>query len=177
MLSTIVLCEDQPTSQSGGDLAVVLARTLAALVPAKVEGILCDVRIAGPPAMGLGMIANHAGCALVEAEGEANRLHLALQAAHGPDVFLLRCGRAPEPGFIEEMHEFFAKNAKSKSPAAGLRAAPESLFERVFPSLAPIAGLIASRDLMLRMPRGGFQELARGIGPGTTFRTCARRIS
>jgi len=176
MLSTIVFCEDKPASAPGRDLAEVLARTLASLVTAKVEGLLGDVRIAGPTGTGLSLVANHAGCTLVEAENEVAWLHLALQAARGADVFLLSCGRAPEAGFIEEAGDFLAKNTKDKSRAACLRAAPESFLERVFLSLAPVAGLIASRDRMLGAPRGGFAELARCIGPAATFRTRARRI-
>jgi hypothetical protein len=176
MLSTIVFCEDKTASPPGRDLAEVLARTLASLVTAKVEGLLADVRIAGPARKGLGAVANHAGCALIEAENEADWLGLALQAARGPDVFLLRCGRAPEPGFIEEAADFLAANSKAQSRAACLRAAPENFFERIFPPLAPVAGLIASRHLMLRAPRGGFAKLARCIGPAATFHARARRI-
>jgi hypothetical protein len=176
MLSTIVFCEDKPASAPGRDLAEVLARTLASLVTAKVEGLLGDVRIAGPAEKGLGVVANHAGCTLVVAENEVAWLHLALQAARGPDVFLLSCGRAPEAGFIEEAGDFLAKNTKDKSRAACLRAAPESFLERIFLAQAPVAGLIASRDRMLGAPRGGFAKLARCIGPAATFRTRARRI-
>jgi hypothetical protein len=181
MLSTIVFCEDKPASAPGRDLAEVLARTLASLVTAKVEGLIGDVRIAGPARKGLGVVANHAGCALIEAENEAGWLRLALQAARGPDVFLLRCGRAPEAGFIEEAADFLAKNTKDKSRvarlrAACLRAAPEGFLERIFPSLAPVAGLIASRDSMLRAPRGGFAKLAGFVAPATDFRARARRI-
>jgi hypothetical protein len=231
MLSTIVFCEDKPASAPGRDLAEVLARTLASLVTAKVEGLLGDVRIAGPARNGLSLVANHAGCALIEAENETNWLHLALEAARGPDVFLLRCGRAPEAGFIEEAGDFLAANGSdkslsqisrphpeeprsgvskdessairgalvlrdglsgllrmradggamafgkdSKSGTACLRAVPESFIERIFPPAAPLAGLIAPRGLLLRVPRGGFQKVAGGIGPAATFRTRARRI-
>ena len=176
MLSTIVFCEDKPASASGGGLAVVLARTLASLVTAKVDGLLGDVRIAGPAGKGLGAVANHAGCALIEAENEAEWLRLALQSARGPDVFLLRCGRAPEAGFIEEAGNFLAGKIKDQPCAARLRAAPESFLERVFPPAAPLAGLIAPRGLLLRSPRGGFQKLARCIGPAATLKTRARRI-
>jgi hypothetical protein len=172
MLSTIVFCENKPASPPGRDLAEVLARTLASLVTAKVEGLIGDVRIAGPGGRNLGNLANHAGCALIEADW----LGLALQAARGPDVFLLRCGLAPEAGFIEEAGDFLAKNTKDKSRAACLRAAPESFLERVFLSLAPVAGLIAPRELILRAPRGVFPKLARCIGPAATFQTRARRI-
>ncbi|MGH6936390.1 MAG: transposase [Methylocella sp.] len=176
MLSTIVFCEDKPASVPGRELAEVLARTLASLVTAKVEGLLGDVRIAGPARKGLGVVANHAGCALVEAEVEAAWLGLGLQAARGPDVFLLRCGQAPEAGFIEEAGDFLAKNTKDKSRAARLRASPESFLERIFPAAAPLAGLIAPRRLLLLAPRGGFRNLARCIGPAATFKTRARRI-
>ena len=176
MLSTIVFCEDKPARLPARDLAEVLARTLASLVTAKVEGLLGDVRIAGPARKGLGVVANHAGCALIEAESEADWLGFALQAARGPDVFLLRCGRAPEAGFIEEAGEFLAGNVKDKWRAARLRAAPESFIERILPSAAPLAGLIAPRGLLLRAPRGGFQKLARCLGPAPAFQTRARRI-
>ncbi len=176
MLSTIVFCEDWPALRPGRGLAEVLARTLASLVTAKVEGLLGDVRIAGPARQGLGVVANHAGCALIEAENEMDWLRFALQAARGPDVFLLRCGLAPEAGFIEEAADFLAKKNGGETRQARLRAAPESFLERVFPSLAAIAGLIASRDLMLRAPRGGFAKLVGWIGPVATFQTRARRI-
>jgi hypothetical protein len=176
MLSTIVFCEDKPASAPGRDLAEILARTLACLVPAKVEGLLCDVRIAGPAGTGLSLVANHAGCALIEAENEADWLSLALQSARGPDIFLLRCGRAPEAGFIEEAADFLAADTKDSSRAAWLRAAPESFLEWVFLSLAPVAGLIAPHHLMLRAPRGGFSNLASFVAPSTAFQTRARRI-
>jgi hypothetical protein len=231
MLSTIVFCEDRPACPSGRDLAEVLARTLASLVTAKVEGLLGDVRVAGPAGNGLSLVANHAGCALIEAENETNWLHLALEAARGPDVFLLRCGRAPEAGFIEEAGDFLAANGMdkslsqiprphpeeprsgvskdessalrvalvlrdglsgllrmradggamafetgSKSATACLRAVPERFIERVFPTAAPLAGLIAPRGLLLRAPRGGFAKLAGFVAPATVFRARARRI-
>lgn len=176
MLSTIVFCEDRPAAPPGRDVTELLARTLASLVTAKVEGLLSDVRIAGPAGKDLSVLANHAGCAWIEADKEADWLGLALQAARGPDVFLLACGRAPEVGFIEEASDFLASNSQDQPRAASLRAAPETFFERVFLSLAPIAGLIASRDLMLRAPRGGFPKLARFVAPSTVFYTRARRL-
>jgi hypothetical protein len=176
MLSTIVFCEDRPAGRPCRDVAEVLARTLASLVTAKVEGLLGDVRIAGPARNGLGVVANHAGCALIEAENEMDWLSLALHAARGPDVFLLCCGRTPEAGFIEEAADFMAKENGGKTRRARLHATPESFLERVFPALAPVAGLIASRDLMLNAPRGGFQRLAGFVAPSTAFHTRARRI-
>jgi hypothetical protein len=64
----------------------------------------------------------------------------------------------------------------SKSATACLRAVPERFIERVFPTAAPLAGLIAPRGLLLRAPRGGFAKLAGFVAPATVFRARARRI-
>src|SRR5579885_1164592 len=138
MLSTIVFCEDRLAAQIQARLAEVLARTLASLVTAKVEGILADVRIAGPAGAGLEAVANHAGCAFVEAAAEADWLRAALEAAKERLAFLLRCGFAPDPGFIEEAAEFLSLLPKG-APSMLLRAEPEAFLERLAPSLAPAA--------------------------------------
>jgi hypothetical protein len=176
MLSTIVFCEDKPEASRDRPLAELLARTLASLVTAKVEGLLGDVRIAGPAGKDLSFLANHAGCGLVEAVNEADWLGIALQEARGPHVFLLRCGRAPDAGFIEEARDFLASHSNDQPRAACLHAIPESFLERLFPSLAPVAGLIASRDRMLSAPRGGFSQRVGFVRPASVFYTRARRI-
>jgi len=87
----------------------------------------------------------------------------------------LLCGRTPEAGFIEEGSGFLASHSKDQPRAAYLHALPESLIERIFPSLPPVAGLIASRDLMLAAPRGGFPKLAGFVAPATIFSTFSTR--
>jgi hypothetical protein len=82
------------------------------------------VRIAGPVGMSLGVLANHAGCAFVEAGEEADWLYLGLKGARGPDILLLRSGRAPEMVLIEEAGDFLTRRRKDKLSAALLRAAP-----------------------------------------------------
>lgn len=176
MLSTIVFCEDKHFGRAGAGGAVLLARTLACLVPAKVDGILCDVRIAGPAKAGLGLIAHHAGCGFIESESEASRLQLAIEAAHGPRIFLLCCGHVPEPEFIDEVNDLLANTAAGKLEAVELLAAPESALQRLFPSWARVAGIIASRERLLHVPHQGFHELTRNLGAAATLRTRARRI-
>lgn len=176
MLSTIVFCEDRPDILPGQSLAVVLARTLANLVTAKIEGLLGDVRIAGPAGKDLGLLAHHAGCDLVEAENEAAWLGQALELVRQPDVFLLRCGRAADSGFVEEANDFLAAKGRGPRQAAALHASPESFIERLFPTRAPVAGLIAPRDLLLKTPRGGFGQLVRALAPASSFHSAARRI-
>ncbi|WP_051335398.1 hypothetical protein [Methylocapsa acidiphila] len=176
MLSTIVFLQDESAGPARADANYVvrLVRSLASLIAANVEGLLRDVAIAGPRGQGLDIVADEAGCGLIEAETEAQWLRLALEAARGPDILLLRAGRAPEAGFIEEARDFLARRG-SGHRAARLHAVPETLFERLFPDRAPLAGLIAPRELYLRAPATGFPGLARAIGPAAAFRARARR--
>ena len=110
------------------------------------EGLLADVAIAGPVGQDLGLIADQAGSGLIEGATEAEWLRRAIEAARGPELFLLRSGFAPEAGFIEEASDFLrARDAGDgrSAEAALLRAAPETFVERLFPRAAPLAGLIA----------------------------------
>lgn len=150
----------------------MLVRTLGSLISASVEGLLRDVVIAGPEGQGLERIADYAGCALIVARSEPDWLHLALEAARGPDLLVLRSGRAPEDGFIEEAGDFL----RCGGTAAKLHDVPEKFLERLFPNLAPLAGLIAPRELCLMAPRGGFEMLAHSFDGAIAMRTRARRV-
>jgi len=174
MLSTIVFCADEADRRARDPLET-LARTLGSLVGANVEGLLGDVSIAGPADSGLGIVADHAGCALIEGACEEDWLGLALEAARGPDLLLLRSGRAPEAGFIEELSDFLADSSEGFR-AARLRAAPETFYERLFPDRAPVAGLIAPREFCLRAPVSRFQTIVHFVRPAATLRARARRI-
>lgn len=179
MLSVIVLHEETigPTSSRTLDPAEALVRTLASLVRANVEGLLRDVLIAGPEGRDLALIADHAGCGLVEAPAEPEWLRLALVAARGPDLLLLRSGHAPGAGFIEEAGDLVSgRGGAAGTRAARLHVAPEAFPERLFPSLAPLAGLIAPRDLCLRAIPGTFRHLVRHVGKAPALRSVARRV-
>jgi len=179
VLSVIVLCEEsagrgEPRNR---DPAEALVRTLASLVRANVDGLLRDVLVAGPEDHGLDLIADHAGCGLVQATTEAAWLRRALEAARGPDLLLLRSGHAPGLGFIEEAGDFVsARGSTSRTRTARLYVAPEAFLERLFPRLAPLAGLIAPRDLCLQAPPSTFKSLVRHIGKAPALRSVARRV-
>ena len=178
MLSAIVLYELSRKPRRLDPLEV-LVRTLSSLVKANIEGLLGDVAIAGPAEQGLSLVADHAGCGLIEAAAEGEWLGQAIEAARGPNVLLLRSGFAPQAGFIEEVGDLL--NVRSHPTgvcrrAALLRAAPEIVIERLFPAAAPLAGLIAPRDRCLAAPAGGLAALAHTVKPSMTLRTRARRI-
>ncbi|MHB8886084.1 MAG: transposase [Methylovirgula sp.] len=135
MLSVIILC--------GGASAEAVVRTLAPLVDAAVRGMVRDVVLAGAPEHQLALIADHAGCAFIEADMEAEVLAGALAAARGDTLMFLHAGHIPEPGFFEEMEDLLAVGLGPHGRL--LRAAPEGFLERLLPQLAPKVGLIATR--------------------------------
>jgi hypothetical protein len=178
VLSAVVLCEEydflrpDPGLGKGISPSERLVRTLGSLVRANIEGLLRDVAIAGPEGRGLDVIADYAGCALVVAGSERDWLQLAIEAARGPKILILRSGHAPEVGFIEEAGDFL----RSGGSVAALHAVPEKFLERLFPNLAPLAGLIAPRELCLKSPPQSFAKVAHHCGKATVLSARARRV-
>ena len=168
MLSVIILGD--------GASAEAIVRTLAPLVAAAVRGLVRDVVLAGGPGHQLATIADHAGCGFVEADTEAEVLAGALAAARGDMLMFLCAGHIPEPGFFEEVEDLLAVGSPPGREARLLRAAPESFFERVFPLLAPVVGLIAARRRCDADRASAFMHLVASIRARRTLRRRLRRI-
>lgn len=152
MVTAIVLSPSLGASAERAAEAV--ARSLAALVRASVEGIVRDAVIVGPAADMLAEIANHAGCAFVEASSMAQGFPRALGQARSELIFVLEGGYAPLTGFVEEAGDFLRSGAFR---GALLRRAPDTLITRLAPSLARAVGALA--------PRAAFQgEAPRDLG-------------
>lgn len=140
-----------------------VVRSLAALVPLVVEGLVRDVILMGPAAAVWHGIADHGGCRL------AGSMPQALVLARGPWVFVLQAGFAPDAGFAEEAADFMA----SGTGAALLRAQPTGFFTRLFPDSAALAGII----LNVRGQTGtGLADLAKRAAPRHTMAARARRV-
>ncbi len=168
MLSVIILC-GQATPEA-------IVRTLAPLVEAAVKGVVRDVVLAGLPAHQLEIIADHAGCAFVEARSEAEALAGSLAVARGDALMFLQAGHIPESGFFEEVEDLLAVGLPQGRRARLLRAAPEKFLERLFPQLAPNVGLIAARSACEAAKISSFRHLCvvtRGRDP---LRRRMRRI-
>src|SRR6266700_4108337 len=94
MFSAIIL---SPSLGGAGSVAQVLegyasealVRSLASLVRAAVVGVLRDVTIVGAADDGLAHIADHAGCAFVEAADAQVGLAKALASSRLPLIFAL----------------------------------------------------------------------------------------
>ncbi|MCC2099210.1 MAG: hypothetical protein KDJ29_20135 [Hyphomicrobiales bacterium] len=129
-----------------------LLRGLSSLVPATVQGLLADVAIAAPSGIAdLERIADHAGCALLEADTVAEALAGALAGARKPDVLMLALGYSPVSGFHEELDGLLRAGVRH----CMMRQEPVTFMQRLFPALAPTAMVTAPREEMLRLAVSG----------------------
>lgn len=171
MLSAIVLAPSG-SDPAAGRAQEAAVRSLGALVGAAIADIVRDACIVGPPGAGLSSIADHAGCALVEDADPARGLAAALKGARSDRVFVLAAGYAPMSGFNDEMSDWALGAAPS---AVALRAEPQNLAQRIFPSLARCVGVVASRQDMLAAAGDAPAALARKLAARTLV-TRARRV-
>ena len=167
MLSALVLYETHPRAR---DAVEPVARTLAALVPAAMEGVLRDVVVAGPEAARLEAVADHAGCACVVAASGAEQLARGAAALRGTLAFVIRAGAIPETGFVADLDDLLRDGGR----AALMRLAPDSALQRLFPARAPLAAVVASRDLAASGRAADLMALARLVRPAPTLRSRAR---
>ncbi len=158
MLTAILLAYDAPAQPLRRD---AVARSLASLVDACVQGLVADAVVAGAPGGGLDRVADEAGCALVEAETTTEGLAQALSVARREGVLALNAGYAVERGFIDEVNDALAYGAGER--AYVLRAAPSSLLTRLAPRLAPPVGIIARKSAMRSAASADFKHLAKRL--------------
>jgi hypothetical protein len=171
MLSAIVLAPRNEADVFRVQDAVV--RTLSVLVGAAVADLVRDACVVGPPGLLLEKIADHAGCDLVEDADPGRALQAALGRARCDHILILKGGYAPAFGFIDEMSDWLA--ARGAHDAAALRCEAETLAQRLFPALAPAAGLIARKSDCLAAGASEPVALGRKLH-AKTLRTRARRL-
>jgi glycosyltransferase involved in cell wall biosynthesis len=131
-----------------------LVPTLAALVPAVVDGIVQEAILSdGGSSDDTRIIADAAGVQLIDApRGRAAQLEAGAALARGDWLLFLPAGTALEPGWAEEVHGFIERvqSGRRRQAAAFFRFALDDdgftprLFER----------LVQLRGLMLAMPHG-----------------------
>ena len=144
--------------------AMPVARSLAALVPLVVSGLVRDVRLAAPPEFG--SLADEAGCGL------SASLEEAVAAARGPWLLILQAGFAPQSGFAGEAEDFIA--AGQRLPGV-LRQEPAGFFTRLAPHLAPPAAILLTKEMLLDPAAKDLVALARAAGASRTLAAQARR--
>jgi hypothetical protein len=156
MFSALVLVQHgvrgEPTSEA-------VVRTLTALVPAAIEGIVRDVALASPRrSEDFSRIADHAGCEYVEAPADS-LVNDSLAALKEPRILVLRAGRIPEHGFTRELADLAAYRAQQ---CALMLDAPASLLTRVLPRLSRTSGVVAPRTA-LKGARPDLAAMGKGL--------------
>jgi hypothetical protein len=170
MISTLVLTP--PAAVDASRRASALLRTLAALVPATVEGVVRDVTLLQIGEDSLAGIADEAGCHMVEEGDFPAALARGVAGARASWIFVVKAGTVPSRLFGEE-----ALRALEASPASGeallLREQPKSFLSRWFPSLAPVAGVILPRARLAEVRCASFADVVRRAGRARTLPTSA----
>ncbi|MBM3608437.1 MAG: hypothetical protein FJX29_08290 [Alphaproteobacteria bacterium] len=157
MLSGLVIVS--PHGVPASDAPAALVRSLSALVPAVVEGLLRDVAIlsclpGGENDESLVAVAQHAGCAMLHRKGLAGALSAGLESTRGDHLLVLRAGRAPAPGFHQELDGLLRAGVR----ACLMREEPQTWLARLLPSHSPAAMLVAPRASLRAVAEAGLTE-------------------
>ena len=175
MISVLLLGCHGPAGESVAPGEAV--RTLAALVPATVEGLVRDVAVLlcrDDPM--LADVADHAGCTLVRAETFAAALRLGASQARCRFLLVTQAGVSVERGFIEELVRLMpGLGTTERPPGYLLKTAPSRFRERLFPGLAPDVAVLVPRANLLTTTAAGFRGLVRDNRPMRRFNATASR--
>lgn len=163
MFSALVLVQ---SGAQGAPTSEAVVRTLSALVPAAIEGIVRDVALAAAEPTGdLARIADHAGCEYVDTPGDG-LIGAGLSALKEQRVLLLRAGRVPEHGFARELADLAAYRTEQ---CALMLDAPDSFLTRMMPRLSRASGLVAPREA-LKSGRPDVTALAKSLSGAVVFK-------
>ncbi len=166
MFSALVLVQH---GSNGAPSSEAIVRTLSALVPAAIEGVVRDVALVSQSRNDdLSRIADHAGCEYVEAPGD-DLIGAGLAVLKEPRIFILRAGRVPEHGFVGELADFAAYSAQQ---CGLLLEAPNSLLTRIMPRFSRASGVVAPRAA-LAGARPDIAALAKAVASPIVFKSRA----
>jgi hypothetical protein len=176
MLSAIIFATDAIDGPARADF---VARCLASLVEACVQGVVADAVLVGETGRGFDKIAEDAGCGFIETSSAAEGLRQALASVRRDQIFLLSAGYAVERGFADELNDLFAYG-DAGAPRT-LRAASTTFATRLFPGLSRPAGVVAPHRALTGIDacfdaEQGFSRLA-GKLKGADLSTRARRLT
>lgn len=171
MLSTIVIVPNEPTGKTHPFASVL--RTLAALVPPTVDGTIRDVTLlrVGESADAAN-IADEAGCRIVQAEEFGTALNRCVAAARASWILILQAGAAPGQAFGEDVAS--ALDGSGDPPRSLVLRQVGAGLSRLMPSLAPVAGVIASRS---HLEGTGFKDFADVVRRSRPARTLPTRVA
>ncbi len=172
MISAVVLAPDMAVETDLAHAREIVVRSLVWLVSAVVSGVVRDVVLAVPEGLGLAEIADQAGCGLVEAATEAERLAGAVALSRETRVLVMRTGYQAEAGLVEDIDSFDRR--APRDAMALVLATAETALQRLVATRAPVVGIIASRDTAAAAR--GFRRFARAARHGQRLRSRVSRI-
>jgi hypothetical protein len=171
MISVLLLAFDA----TGGAAAAPgdAVRTLAALVPATVEGVVRDVCLAGPDGAALAKIADYAGCSRAVGPDVTRALRAGAAILRSPQVLVMRAGAVIQRPVVEEVATLLPTLDTDHRATYLLRADRRDLIGRLFPALAPAAALLCPRAWLLTAEATSLANLAGRAPHRRVFRTAA----
>lgn len=166
MFSALVLVQN---GSNGAPSSEAIVRTLSALVPAAIEGVVRDVALASQSKNDdLSRIADHAGCEYVEAPGD-DLIGAGLAVLKESRILILRAGRVPEHGFVGELANFATYQTQQ---CALLLEAPNSLLTRMIPRFSRASGVEGPRAA-LAGAKPNIAALAKAVASPIVFKSRA----
>ncbi len=173
MISTLVVTT--PAVFDAPRRSIALLRTLAALVPATVEGVVRDVTLLQVGEGSLAEIADEAGCSMVEEDDFSAALARGVAGARSSWIFVVKAGTVPSRLFGEEALRAL-EGLLTTGGALVLREQPRGFLSRCFPSLAPVAGVILPRARLAEARCASFAEIVRWAGRAQTLPSAASTL-
>jgi hypothetical protein len=172
MISILLLGFDRPGRSAAAPGDVV--RTLASLVSATVEGVVRDLCLAGPPdGRALADIADHAGCGFAGSAVFGEAVRIGARQLRCPHVLVVTPGVAVGRPVAEEISSLMPALASRVGAFYLVKAERRDLAGRLFPALAPDAGLLGPRGWLEQVRSDNFAGLVRQAKPRHTLRAFA----
>jgi hypothetical protein len=166
MLSGIVIIGNAPAAAPRPER---LARSLTALVPAVVEGLLSDVVVVGTSVEATDRrVADHAGCRLLAG---TDALADALRLATHSHIFALLAGAVPEDSYIDEIG--LLMRADEPPRLSWLLRLRRQGLAALLPG--PVLGLLVPRAQIAGLGEADFKHLAR-LRPARDLKSRARQV-
>ena len=143
------------------DSEFALARTLAALVPGVVDGLVSEAIVAdGGSRDGTAIVADAAGCTFMTVEGPlGRRLKTAAAKARAPFLLFVRPGIALDAGWIGEARRFAERSAVDRAAVFRRGTLEQSAFRELGVLLAAALGALPHPDQGLLIGRRFYDAL------------------
>jgi glycosyltransferase involved in cell wall biosynthesis len=143
------------------DCELALARTLAALVPGAVDGVVSEaIVVDGGSRDGTAIVADAAGCTFLTADAPlGRRLKAAAAKARAPLLLFVRPGIVLDAGWIGEAKRFATRSAPDRAGVFRRGTLERSTLRELRALLASALGALPRRDQGLLIARAFYDAL------------------